>query len=109
MISTTAHGRLTAEPTLETTPNGNKVCKFRIACNRGAYDGTDVISIETWRGAEANAEHLDKGQAVIVTGKLRTSEWETEDGEKRSRVFINADDVTWLAKPKAPANEPQAA
>ncbi len=100
MITTIALGRLTDNPVLHTTPNDKTVCKFRIACNRGGYDGTDFISIETWRGAEANAEKLIKGQQVQVTGKLRTSEWKDEDGNPRSRIFILADDVTWLAKPQ---------
>lgn len=98
MINTTALGRLTQAPSLEETPNGKKVCKFRIACDRGAYEGTDFISIETWRGAEANFENLTKGQMVQVTGKLRSSEWTDDNGQKRSRVFINADDVSWLTK-----------
>lgn len=105
MINITALGRLTAAPTLETTPNGKTVCKFRIACDRGAYEGSDFISIETWRGAEANAENLVKGQMVQVAGKLRTSEWTTDEGEKRSRMFINADDVTWLARPNTQPTE----
>jgi len=101
MITTIALGRLVDAPVLHTTPNNKTVCKFRIACDRGAFDGTDFISIETWRGAEANHDKLVKGQLVQVTGKLRTSEWKDEDGNPRSRTFINADDIVWLAKPGA--------
>ena len=104
MITITALGRLTDNPVLHTTPGDKTVCKFRIACNRGAIDGTDFISVETWRGAEANSGNLEKGQMVHITGTLRTSEWTDEDGKPRSRTFINADNITWLAK--AGSNRP---
>ena len=98
MINITALGRLTDTPVLHTVGDDKAVCKFRIACNRGAFEGSDFLSVETWRAAKINAEKLEKGQQVHITGTIRTSEWTDEDGNQRSRTFINADNITWLSK-----------
>lgn len=89
-------GRLTADPELRFTANGTEVCKFRLAVNR--YDGgADYIDVVTFkRQAEVCAEHLAKGRMVGVSGRLSHSEWQADDGSKRSKHEVVAESVDFL-------------
>jgi len=95
-------GNLTDDPELRYTPNGAAVCKFRIAVNRRIQDGAgnwkdgeaSYFSINCWRGlAENAAESLTRGTRVIVAGRLQFRSWENQEGEKRSAVEVEADEV----------------
>ncbi len=97
-------GRLTADPTLRYTQSGVPVLNARVASNsyyRGA-DGewkqeTTFFGLVAWQGlAERCFEELRKGSAVMVSGRLESSEWTTTDGEKRSSLEIRADRVQFL-------------
>ena len=97
----TVVGNLTREPELRYTPSGAAVAKFGIAVNRfytnrsgEKVEQTDFFNITAWRQlAENVAESLTTGSRVIVSGALRSRSWETEDGQKRSVVEIEADEV----------------
>ena len=98
----TVIGNLTDDPELRYTPNGAAVCKFRIAVNRRTPDGaggwTDgeasYFSVNCWRSlAENVAETLTRGTRVVVSGRLQYRAWESQDGEKRSAVEIEADEI----------------
>jgi single-strand DNA-binding protein len=97
-------GRLTRDPELRYTPSGTAVCNLRLASGRrykdrsGEWqDDSTFVSVVTWsRTAENCGEYLKKGSAVLVEGRLQSRSWETEDGQKRSVVEINALRVEFL-------------
>ena len=95
-------GNLTDDPELRFTPQGVAVANFRLAVSRrvkdesGAWkDGeTSFFRISCWRQlAENVAESLTRGSRTMVAGRLRMRQWETQEGEKRSVVEIEADEV----------------
>jgi single-strand DNA-binding protein len=100
--SVTLVGNLTDDPELRYTPNGAAVCKFRIAVNRRMPDGNggwkdgeaSYFSVNCWRGlAENVAETLTRGTRVVVAGRLQYRAWENQDGDKRSAVEVEADEI----------------
>lgn len=94
-------GNLTRDPELRYTPSGAAVAKFGIAVNRfytsrsgERVEQTDFFNVNAWRQlAENIAESLATGTRVVVTGRIQSRSWETEDGQKRTVVEIEADDV----------------
>ncbi|HKR51471.1 MAG TPA: single-stranded DNA-binding protein [Pseudonocardiaceae bacterium] len=80
-------------------PEGTLVLNFRIASNERRLDKTSeswvdgeslYLPVNCWRRLAENAASLVKGDPVIVSGKLRTREWITEQGERRSVVELEA-------------------
>jgi single-strand DNA-binding protein len=99
-------GNLTRDPELRQTPNGQNVCSFSLALNR-SYKGadgnwqeaTDYIDVVAWGPlGERVAQYLSKGRPCLVNGRLQSRSWE-QDGQKRSKVEVNAQDVTFLGGP----------
>ena len=96
-------GNLTRDPELRQTPNGQSVTSFSLALNRSykAADGswteaTDYIDVVAWGPlGERVAQYLTKGRPCLVNGRLQSRSWEKE-GKKRSKVEVNAQDVTFL-------------
>jgi len=95
-------GNLTDDPELRFTPQGDPVASFRLAVTSRVPDGaggwkdgtTSFFRITVWRGqAENVAESLGKGARAVVVGRLRQRTWETDDGDKRSLVEVDADEV----------------
>src|SRR5438067_11134502 len=96
-------GNLTRDPELRYTPNGAALVKLGIAVSRRIKDDstgqwkdaeTSFFDVTAWRSlAENIAETLTQGMRVVVVGRLRTNSWETAEGEKRSKVEIEADEV----------------
>jgi single-strand DNA-binding protein len=99
-------GNLTRDPELRQTPNGSNVCSFSLALNRsfkGAdgnwQEATDYIDVVAWGPlGERVAQYLSKGRPCLVNGRLQSRSWE-QDGVKRSKVEVNAQDVTFLGGP----------
>ena len=96
-------GNLTRDPELRQTPNGQNVCSFSLALNR-SYKGadgnwqeaTDYVDVVAWGPlGERVAQYLHKGSQCLVTGRLQSRSWE-QDGQRRSKVEVNAQDVTFL-------------
>ena len=96
-------GNLTRDPELRTTPNGQNVCSFSLALNR-SYKGsdgnwqeaTDFIDVVAWGPlGERVSQYLTKGRPCLVNGRLQSRSWEQE-GQKRSKVEVVAQDVTFL-------------
>lgn len=96
-------GNLTRDPELRTTPNGHSVCSFSLALNR-SYKGqddnwqevTDYVDIVAWTAlGERVAQYVTKGRPVLVNGRLQSRSWE-QDGKKRNKVEVVAQDVTFL-------------
>ncbi|MEX0833564.1 MAG: single-stranded DNA-binding protein [Actinomycetota bacterium] len=95
-------GNLTDDPELRYTPNGAAVAKFRVAVSPRFKDesgqwkdgDTSYFAVNAWRALGENAaESLTRGTRVVVTGRLKQRSWENQEGEKRSAVEIEADDV----------------
>lgn len=99
----TLMGNLTRDPELRQTPNGQSVCSFSLALNRSYKDSsgewqemTDYVDIVAWGPlGERVAQYVTKGRPVLVSGRLQSSSWE-QDGKKRTKVEVNAQDVTFL-------------
>ena len=99
----TAIGNLTADPELRFTPKGVAMVKFTIASTPRVFDRVKnewadgdplFLACTAWREmAEHIADSLAKGTRVVVTGRLRLSRWETDEGEKRSAYGLEVDEV----------------
>jgi single-strand DNA-binding protein len=96
-------GNLTRDPELRQTPTGQNVTSFSLALNRSYKDSggewqeaTDYIDIVCWGPlAERVAQYLSKGRRCLVQGRLQSRSWE-QDGQKRNKVEVLANDVTFL-------------
>jgi single-strand DNA-binding protein len=99
----TVVGHLTDHPDLRFTPSGAAVVNFRVASTPRYLDKTSgqwtdgdplFLSCHLWRDAAENAaESLSRGTRVIVTGRLRQRSYETNDGEKRTVIELEVDEV----------------
>jgi single-strand DNA-binding protein len=97
--NTTVLGNLTRDPELRFTPNGTAVVSFGLAVNRniknknsGEWEAqVDFFNVTAWfKLAENCAESLNKGDRVLVSGRLSQDSWESKEGQKRSTVRIVA-------------------
>lgn len=95
-------GNLTRDPELQYLPSGTAVAKFGIAVNRVYNDRQsgerkeDVcfVDITAWaRQAEVCNEYLRKGNPVFLEGRLNFNSWETDDGQRRSKLDVVAERV----------------
>jgi single-strand DNA-binding protein len=107
-------GNITRDPELRFTPNGQAIATFGLAVSRrwqnrqtqAWEESTSFFDVVCWGSlAENVSESLPKGARVLVTGRLDQRSWETQDGEKRSKIEVVADEVgpslRWaLAKPE---------
>jgi single-strand DNA-binding protein len=113
----TITGNLTDDPELRFTPTGAPVANFRLAVTARVRDGetwrdgdTSYFRINVWRQlAEHTADSLAKGDRAVVIGRLRSRSWETPEGERRSVVEVEADEVApslrWaIARPNRTSN-----
>ena len=98
-------GNLTRDPELRHTPNGVAVANIGLASNRMYRQGDELkeevcfLDVSVFGAtAVAVAEHLNKGRKVLVEGRLRYHSWETEDGQKRSKVDVVAQRVNFLPR-----------
>ena len=100
--STTITGNLTREPEIRYTRDGQATTQLGVAVNRSWLDrntqewqeSTSFFDVTCWRElAENVALSLTKGMRVVVTGRLEQRTWETEEGERRAKVEITADEV----------------
>jgi len=97
----TMTGNLTDDPELKFTPNGSTVANFRLAVTPRVRDGeawrdgeTSFFRVNAWRDlGENTADSLSKGDRVVVIGRLRSRSWETPEGERRTVVEVEADEV----------------
>ena len=93
-------GRVGAEPEMRYTQGGTAVTQLRLATDRvrrGGENETDWHSIVVWdKLAEAVAEYVEKGQRLYVAGRLVQKSWEGDDGQRRYRTEIHAQDVVFL-------------
>ena len=96
-------GNLTADPELRFTPSGAAVANFTVASTPRTFDRqsnewkdgeTLFMRCSIWRDAAENiAESLHRGTRVIATGRLKSRSYDTKEGEKRTVIEIEADDL----------------
>jgi single-strand DNA-binding protein len=99
----TVVGNLVADPELRYTPSGAAVANFRVASTPRRFDSQSnqwvdgealFLTCNVWRQAAENvANSLNKGDRVIVNGRLRQRSYETREGEKRTVFEVEVDEV----------------
>ncbi|WP_369359591.1 single-stranded DNA-binding protein [Streptomyces sp. cg2] len=99
----TITGNLTADPELKFTNSGAPLVKFTVASTPRTYDkesgqwkdGTAAFfRCAAWRQlAEHIAESLTKGSRVVLSGRIRQHNWQTSEGENRSMLAVEVDDI----------------
>jgi single-strand DNA-binding protein len=99
-------GRVASDVECKTTRNGRNLTRFSVAIPRRNAQGepaVDFFSITTWdRTAETCGKYVKKGEKIFLEGYLRKSVWETDQGEKRSRVEIHTSFVNFLGSNGSP-------
>ncbi|MCX5130852.1 single-stranded DNA-binding protein [Streptomyces sp. NBC_00340] len=96
-------GNLAADPELRFTTSGAAIAKFSVASTPRSYDKTTnqwqdgtamFLRCTAWRDLATHvAESLTKGMRVVVTGRLRQHNWKTDQGENRSMLTLEVDDI----------------
>jgi single-strand DNA-binding protein len=100
-------GNLGRDPELRYTQRGTPVCNFTVAVNRPgrtdeatgqrSEDETEWFAVVAWdKLAETCSQFLAKGRKVYIEGRLQTRSWEGQDGQKRSRVEVLAQQMVML-------------
>jgi single-strand DNA-binding protein len=99
----TVVGNLTADPELRFTPSGAAVANFTVASTPRTFDRQSnewkdgealFMRCNVWRQAAENvAESLTRGARVVVTGRLKQRSFETREGEKRTVVELEVDEI----------------
>ena len=99
----TVIGNLTNDPELRFTPSGSAVANFTIASTPRTFDRqsnewkdgeTLFLRASVWKEAAENvAESLTKGMRVIVEGRLKSRSYETKEGEKRTVIELEVDEI----------------
>jgi single-strand DNA-binding protein len=99
----TVIGNLTSDPELRFTPSGAAVANFTVASTPRAFDKASgewkdqealFMRCNIWRQAAENvAETLTRGARVIVSGRLKQRSYETREGEKRTVVELEVDEI----------------
>ncbi len=121
-------GNLTRDPEIRNTPNGQSVASFSVATNFVWKDQSgqkqeraEFHNIVAWRRlAEICGQYLHKGSKIYIEGRMQTKDWTGQDGVKRYKTEIVAENMIMLdragagggggnnagAQPSAPSNEP---
>jgi single-strand DNA-binding protein len=97
----TLAGNLTDDPELRFTPNGAAVANFRLAVDQRVWDAdgwkdgeASYFRVNVWRDqAEHVSRSLHKGARCVVVGRLKSRSWETPEGQRRSAVEVDAEEV----------------
>ncbi|MDR3643370.1 MAG: single-stranded DNA-binding protein [Candidatus Doudnabacteria bacterium] len=100
-------GRLTRDPELRTTPSGVNVCQVGLATSYvytnqqtgQKVENTEFHNIVMWRKlGEIAHQYLKKGTQIFVEGRLQTRSWDAQDGQKKYRTEIVADNMIMLQR-----------
>ena len=100
-------GNLTRDPEMRQVSDRASVTKLGLATNRRfttrsgeERDETCFVDIEVWgRQAEACNQYLRKGAPAFVEGRLTLDQWEDQNGQRRSKLYVRADRVQFLGSP----------
>lgn len=109
-------GNLTRDPEIRRTAGGTAVMSFGVAVNERAKDANgewvdrpnfvDCTMFGT--RAEAVGRYLSKGSKVAIEGRLRWSQWQTQDGQKRSKLEVIVDEIEFMSRSEQQAYAPAA-
>ena len=100
-------GRLTRDPELRYTQNGTAVVEFGLAVNRN-YTTTDgqkkedtcFVTVIMWqKKAEIISQYMRKGRQIFIEGRLELDTWQTQDGQKRSKLRVVGQNFQFLGPP----------
>jgi len=104
MNQTIMTGNLTADietRDIQSSTGDQHLSKFTLACNEG--ERVVFMPVEAWNMPHL-AEYLHKGSKALISGGLKQEHWETEEGDKRSRIVLTAYKVEFLdPAPEQPA------
>lgn len=97
-------GNLTRDPQLSYTPSNTPVCEFGMAINRRRKDKDGNTKEEVCyvdltsygRTAETINQYMNKGQPVLVEGRLRYNQWTNKEGQKRNKLDVVVENFTFL-------------
>lgn len=97
-------GNLTRDPEVRTTPSGQSVASFSIALNRSwndaqgiRQDAVEYVDISAWgKLGEIVGQYCAKGRRIYIEGRLQTRSWEAQDGTKRQKTEVVANDIILL-------------
>lgn len=97
-------GNLTRDPELRYIPSGTAVCTLGLAVNRrfktkqgDSRDETLFVDVTVWgKQAELCSQYLSKGRPVFIEGRLRLDTWTGNDGQKKSRMRVVAENFQFL-------------
>ncbi len=101
-------GNLTRDPEVRYMPKGTAVADLGMAINLTfrTQDGQEreevtYVDIVTWgRQAETCGQYLSKGSPIFVEGRLQLDQWESKDGQKKSKLRVRAERVQFLGRPR---------
>ena len=108
-------GHLTRSPELKMTPTGVKVVNFGLASNERWTDtetgelreSVTFVEVHAWnRQAESIFEYFKKGDPILIEGSLRFEQWETDDGQNRSRLTLRVQRWEFMQKRNGTENAP---
>lgn len=103
MNKLTIIGNLTRDPELRTTSAGKEVCTFTVAVNRrktgnNQQPEADFFRVSAWDGlAKSCGQFLAKGRKVAVVGSVSVHTFQTQTGETKAQLEVNASDVEFLS------------
>lgn len=97
-------GNMTRDPEVKTTPSGQNVASFSVATNRvwtnaqgQKQEAVEYHNIVAWgKLAEICGQYLNKGKKVYIEGRIQTRDWEGQDGVKRYKTEIVAENMIML-------------
>ena len=92
-------GNLTRDPELKSTPSGLSVASFGIATNRKYKDQDETIFVDVTafgKTAETIAKYFDRGNPIMLEGRLKLDQWESKEGEKRSKLGVILENFTFV-------------
>lgn len=99
-------GRLTSDPELRTTANGNNVTNVTIAVNGEKENEVDFFPIVVWKGkAEALCRYMHKGSKIVVVGKLKTRSYIDKNNNVRKITEVIANNVYFAESSQNPPDE----
>jgi len=108
-------GNLTRDPELRYTPNGQGVANFGVATNRRwttpegeKRDEVEFHNIVVWgRQAEVINQYLKKGNPIFIEGRLKTQNWEGQDGVRRNRTEVVVESFQFIGSGGGNRNQDQ--
>ena len=97
-------GNLTRDPELRVTGTGLSICKIGLAVNRSytskegeSKDETTFVDVDAFgKQAEILGKYMQKGRPLMVEGRLKLDQWESNDGQKRSKLGVVLESFQFL-------------